>query len=79
MHRLIPLAIGALAVAVFALAQHTVQLTAGESPVGQTETVMPMPVPAMTPIPTLTPLPIATPMPMGTTMPMGSTVPSGAQ
>ncbi|HTJ26650.1 MAG TPA: hypothetical protein VMA36_10870 [Candidatus Limnocylindria bacterium] len=71
MKRLIPLAFGVLALVAFAMVQHASGF-AGENPVGQAATAMPMPVPAMTPIPTLTPLPMVTPMPMGTSMPSGA-------
>jgi hypothetical protein len=71
MKRLIPLALGAVALLAFAFVQHANEEASGQGPVAQTTTPLPLPVPAplMTPIPTLTPIPIVTPMPLATTVP----------
>jgi hypothetical protein len=72
MKRLIPLALGAIALLAFAFVQHANEEASGQGPVAQTATILPAPAPLMTPIPTLTPIPIVTPMPLGTQVPSGA-------
>jgi hypothetical protein len=75
MKRFIPLAVGALALAAFAFAQHATGFASGQNPVAQTATTIPAPVPAMTPIPTLTPIAAITPVPLTTTTPLPMATP----